>query len=473
MEHSIYRWKPFAFYDYAGVEHYLEMMAKQGFQLEKRHWGLWKFRKTEPEEIHYEVVYARRENMRPSERTIQEERIAEGQWQRAAGWKEAQIYTSSAENPCTIAASETARLEALHCNAGGTVQVSGILLAILAMVIFAFRMRDVIYNPVHMLSSPMELSLLLLWLVLLILSVMQVLEYRRWKKQMTALAQNGDVCPPASGVYRRLFWVQQIVVWGTVLVMLAAFWMDGGARAIVLFGIMVLVLSAGFGITNMVMNKCGASVSTVRIGRGIVAGALTLSMFYWIGYVDTLLFPKHEDAELVAVGDTLYPVYDDAMLITLEELNEVTEGAVYTREVDEKASFLLKRTLAQQAAVPYFSENVSEFSYEMVDVKAGFLYDACLESCKNSLSRHTVHGFLFNSDFQSYFDDMNKPRDYNTIEIQNIGSGVTVYKLFWTERDSANGYLFLWPERIVSVCMTEEADSAQLVKMAEAFSPSK
>lgn len=470
MEQTVHRWKAFAFYDYAGVENYLETMAGQGFQLDKRHWGLWKFKRTEPECRQYEVVYTRRENMRPSERIIKEERIAENQWQRVTVWKDAYIYTSALESPCSIATSEMARLETLHRNVGSTVQVSGILLAILATVMLAFRVRDVMHNPVNLLSSNMELSMLWLWLMLVILSLLQVCEYRRWKKQMTGLVQSGGACMPASDVYRRLFWAQQIVVWGTVFVMLAAFWLDGGARAIVLFGMMFLVLSAGFGITDLVMKKCGASISAVRIGRGIVAGALVFSMFYWVGYVDELLFPKDDDAELVTVGDILYPVYDDAMLMTLEELGEVTDGALYTREVNEKETFLLRRTLAQQAVVPYFSEGVSEFSYEMVDVKAGFLYNACLESCKNRLSRHTAHGFLFNSDFQSFFDEGNYSPEYNSMEISDIESGVTVYKLFRTERDSANGYLFLWPGRIVSVCMTEKADVHQLKKMAEAFS---
>ena len=471
MGEAVYRWKAFAFYDYRGIETYLETMAQQGLQLEKRQWGLWKFRKAEPKYCRYEVVYTRWENMKPSERTIQEERIAEGQWQRTAGWKEAQIYTSAVDNPCSIAVSETARLEALHRNAGANVQVSGILLAVVAMAVLISRVRDAMHNPVNMLSSNIELSLMLLWLAVVILSVTQVFEYRHWKKQMTELVQAGGVCPPASGVYRRVFQAQQIMVWGMALVMLAAFWMDGGARTIVLFGTMFLVLSAGFGITDIIMKKCWKSMSAVRISRGIVAGALVFSMFYWVGYVDDFLFPKNEDAELVAVGDTLYPVYDDAMLITLEELDKVTEGAVYTQEVKEKETFLVKRILAQQAAVPYFQENVSEFSYELVDVKAGFLYNACLESCKERLSRHTVHGFLFNSDFQSFFDDSNRTRAYNSLEIPDAGNNVTVYKLFWTEKDAAYGYLFLWPERIVSVCMTEQADAVQLAKMTEAFSP--
>ena len=70
MGEAVYRWKAFAFYDYRGIETYLETMAQQGLQLEKRQWGLWRFRKAEPEYCRYEVVYTRWENMKPSERTI-------------------------------------------------------------------------------------------------------------------------------------------------------------------------------------------------------------------------------------------------------------------------------------------------------------------------------------------------------------------------------------------------------------------
>ncbi len=480
MGESIRKIKMFPYYDYPAVERYLNDMALQGWQLEKINLG-WKFRKTEPQALHYEVVYGRWEDQLPREREKQCERITQGEWQKVTDWLGAEIYVSAQENPCSIGIDEAERLESLHRYKGGNMRFGNMLLFILVCAMLAADVKEAADNPVKILSMASNLAMMAVWSALAITGLWEWFEYGRWRKeQKTAVQQERTM--DSSG-YHKSYLSRQCFLYASLLLVVMAYWFDGGWKLVAAVLFLGSILVGSYGIVRWIMKKLHFSTGSQRVVGSITIGLVMFLLLFGLGEsndfrnaIRAWVFPEKEMYQLVTVGTEQYKVYDDHLLITIEDLGISTEATRYTKEVTEQESVLLKRTLAQQAAIPLsykLSDDMAkpEFSYEIVDVKAGFLYDACKASVENRLISHSVQGILYNSVFQNFIDS-NAPSHYagQYVLLDAISDKtVTIYQLTNGKQENAYGYLFLWDNRIAAVCMSWEATPEQLAIMIDAM----
>lgn len=470
---TLYRLEVFPFYDYAGVERHLEEMAMQGWQPQKMYTRLWKYRKIEPQKLHYEVVYAVRDKQKPSERERYYKNIKQGEWQKVSGWNGAEVYLSAQEQPCSIAGDETERLEEMHRYKGGDVMLSCILLILAGLVLEGFAVHDILENPVRELTLNMKLAMLLLWAGIALSGMVNWITYQRWRKKMKQVAAAGGACEPASIGYRCVHNLEQIVFVILMSLYIAACWLDGGARVCILLFLLITSYSLVLWGTQQLLKKLHVMEIRQRFGQAVMVFLLSFPVLFGLGYLDDTLFPVVERAEQVTIHNEVYAVYSDSLPVIAEELGTAVEGIRYSYEAEEQETILLKRTLAGQWAIPYQAD-IPEFSYEIVDVKAGFLYDSCLTSCRNRLVRHTAGGVSYLSAFRSYYDDYPTPQPHTCRDIESdLWDGETVFRVQSTEKDDAYGYLLLWPERIVSVCMSWEPTEEQLAIIIEKMKPDK
>ncbi len=481
MGDTIRKFKTFPFYDYPGVEQYLEDMGLQGWMLEKYSWGIWKFRKAEPQNVHYEVVYDRQRDLLPSKRTEQREKIAQGEWTLCAEWKDTEIYHSMQAETYAIGGDAAKRLELMHRYRGGRTQVCNLVLFVLLCAVVFFDVKEIAANPVKLLSMNTKLAVLTIWIVLAVHAIWEWFEYRHWRKNMKEVLSN-EVVKNASG-YHTSYQARQILMGMALLFAVVAYWLDGGWQLVMVLLFFVAVLGGGCWIARWIARKSKFTTE----GENII-GAVTVCVIMFLllfglsnstGF-QKALFSKEEPIDIVYIGNNQYPIYNDDMLVTIEELGVAAGDSKYTKKVDEQESFLLKRTLAQQAVIPYshkipYDMAKPEISYELVDVKAGFLYDICKDSVENRLITHVRQGHLYNSVLQSAIDDFaptTLEAQYSKVEALSDDM-VSVYRIEHQENDDAYGYLLLWPDRIAAVCMTYEASEEQLVIIIDAMAPTK
>ena len=96
----------YEFHDRSGIQKYLEEQGRKGWMLESLGKYIWKFRREEPKNRHFAVVYfpdADQFDPAPGEEEeIFQEFCAHGGWKLAASNAQIQIFWSERENPTPI-----------------------------------------------------------------------------------------------------------------------------------------------------------------------------------------------------------------------------------------------------------------------------------------------------------------------------------------------------------------------------------
>ena len=96
----------YSYYDHAGIVRHLEELARQGWQLEHTGSVFWTYRRCEPAELHYAVVYFPKASQfdpepPPEQRDFWALCKATG-WELVSNRNQMQIFCNPAKNPTPI-----------------------------------------------------------------------------------------------------------------------------------------------------------------------------------------------------------------------------------------------------------------------------------------------------------------------------------------------------------------------------------
>ncbi len=390
-----YQFSNFNLFDYAGVERHLEKMAAKGWRFDSIGSFFWKYKKAEPANLKYSVTYIPESSEfdpEPLEKQKDMEAYCEeAGWKKAGNWLQMQIFYS--ENPAAvpIETDEELRLEYIHKSVKKNFLTSHLLLFFVFLINMGTQFSTAKRNPVEFLSDSGRLwnCGIFLWGILLL--VFDVIYYFTWMHRVKKAVTEGHSCPEPKGYrhWNRLAWcVLLILIFG----MFASYTSGMIWFMLVYLASLILIVFVVRKVQKKMKAKGFSKQSNVALSMIlcvvlsiVLVGGMTALL---IGF-DIRLTEKREAVDVILVNGREWEVYQDTLPLYVEDLEE-TKHTGSSCEAKEQATFLVGYGDYSE----YLFEGKEVMSvkvanrYEVITVKADFLYDFLLKSFYEREFRH-------------------------------------------------------------------------------------
>lgn len=434
----------YSFYDRSGVSRHLEEMAAQGWLLEKLNGWYWQYRRTEPQTLSFTVTYfpkASQFSPIPTEglETFWEF-CAEAGWVLAADNAQVQVFYNKDPNAIPIETDPKADFETIHRTMKRSTVSSFWSLLVLSLLECVFLFWQLFDNPIDRFSSPLFLCSTFAFVPLLLLSVIELVRYYRWRKRCLAALETGDPLPELGSA--RALSILILTLTGLQLVFLLSFSLQASpSMAITLICILIysclMFVLADF-VRKLLRRLRVKSWVNLVVTIGIIA-LLTVGM---MGGIIALVFrtsgsflnqtPEYETYE---VNDFTFRVYHDELPLTVQNL-AATDYDRYSTELTVSSSIFLTHIEADQRSRLGDGDH-PDLQYEVVVVKAPFLYNLCKNEFIDWLERD-------NDQLpEEYWDE------YRPVDPSPWGA-LEVYQ-WYSSGEPYNRFLICWPDRIAEI----------------------
>ena len=432
----------YSYYDRTGIAAHLADMAAQGWMLEKLGAWSWRYRRTEPKKLRFAVTFfpASQFDPGPSEglETYRDYCAAAG-WVLAADTAQVQIFYNEDENAVPIETDPAAEYANIRrCMKKSFLASCWSLLAVSLFQVL-FTLWRIWTDPVDTLSSTASLSTLLDWLPLDLVLIWELARYYRWQRRAKAAAEAGAPLPNL----RSVRWLGVLIlVWtcGVLLWLLASYWSSRGMFLLMvgMFLYMCLMFFLSFAARDAMKHLHAPRWVNIAVTFGMVI-ALTaagmVGMTALIFRTGSAWLKDHPPVETYEYMGRTWEVYDDPIPLRIEDLAS-TDYTQWSTEARVDSSFLLTHgTYTQRPRMDALDQ--PDLDYELVIIKAPFLYDLCKHDFISWLERD-------NDQLpQEYWDE------YRLIDAPAWGADL-VYQRY-SAGEAINQFLVCWPDRIAEV----------------------
>lgn len=434
-----YRMESFALYDYQGVERHLEKMEARGWRLERT--GLfWKYRRVEPRQVHYAVTYipglSEFDPVPTREQTQLRELCAAAGWEEAGDWLQMQIFRTEQPDPLPLETEDAVRLDVLRRAGRKSVVQQNILLILTLLLLLAQNLFRLFWDPVQILSMTSWMLAMLGLLLAFLVTAGNLLDYVLWIRRSERSVAQGGPCAPSSG-YRwlaRIFWpLYGVAMLGYVLALVT----EGSPQILpvlllYLAGLVVLILlvrGVREGLRRRGVNKSTNKALTVAadvLGAVVLVGGFSALIFWGVTQQGWFL---DRPAAVYEIDGFSFKIYHDDLPLTVEDLTGL-ELENYSYERTEYNSPLLGYLWGTQWYLSIAGAGEPGLSYEVVTVRAPFLYDWCLSKRLE--------------EYEEYPDREYRPEDPSPWGAQ------AAYRLWW-DGEAWDWWLLCWEDRIVKL----------------------
>lgn len=374
----------FSFYDRTGIAFYLQRMALEGWLLEKVGPFSWKFRRIRPQKVHFAVTYfpdASAFDPHPSEKQLRFQDFCEHTgWKLAASNAQMQIYYNEDLDPTPIETDAVIDVENVHRSVKSTYLPTYFTQMILGVLQLGLQANRFFLSPLENLASMAFLFTVLSWILVLLLTVVEVVTYYRWyAKAKKAAALDGTfIATRGHGVFQVVI---VVLVFAALAFMLISY-TDRSMLMIVsgVFLMTIAVLFIAIGGSSL-MKRLNVSAAANRLITMIVTLILT------VGICGIIIFAVIErmdtDQDLTQPAETYefngwsYNIYHDEIPLRIEDLSG-TEYDGYSTTLHQSESFLVSCLEGRQYPRKDALDQ-PELEYRIISVHVPFLYNWCVE----------------------------------------------------------------------------------------------
>lgn len=359
----------FAFYDRTGIQRHLEKQAAKGWMLDKADNYCWRFRKMEPQKLHFCVTYFPNADIydpEPSEEEqIFQEFCAHGGWTLAGSNAQMQIFWTDREDAMPIETDPVMEVENIHKSMKKGVLLAYWLLLVNCLIQFANQGLAMSNGMVNYLSNGMNIWLAATVILLFILAVARLIMYYGWRRKAKRAAERDGIFVET----RSIMWAENlaaILIFGSLIVMILT--LEDRRMAAVLgfcFG-SVIVLMVLVELFRRWMKFAGFDAADSKRYTMIAAGVLALLLCF-VGLPEMSEYVWNNNA------------YERAADLTLDIRDLLGEEAAEHKTAlltSNESLFLGYQRVYQH---PEGSVMVPTLEYNLVEVKADFLYGKSLE----------------------------------------------------------------------------------------------
>lgn len=449
------RMETFSFYDRSGLERHLARMAEQGWLLEKIGQFCWTYRRVEPRTLTFSVCYfpkASQFDPGPSEEqeTFYDFCQYTG-WILAAASAQLQVFYNEREDPVPIETDPITELDAIHRTMKRSFLPSQLLLLGVGLINEGMAVHRLLKDPIDMLSSTIALLAMMCWVLMFLLIGVEVIGYLLWHRKAVLAAERGEFLESKS--HRSLQNACLAVVTLGLAYYFVSTFVSGNQQMIVIMVVMLCFYGPGLfllvnGIKGLLKRqKVSASVNRVVTFVGSVVLGVVLITFVtggimgasargWLG----------GDQETYEYDGRTYTLDRAPLPLALDDLLDGNFD-YYTRRRQDEQTFLLGQCTVNQwpiGPVELFPERIY-LDYEIILVKAPFLYDLCREA-----KLHERDGWSSYRDEGRYCYESADPAPWGAEE---------AYR--WIRGDvPSNQFLLFYPERIVEISLDWDGEPA-------------
>ena len=445
MKQTKRQFKMFSFFDFDGIAAHMEKMAADGWMLEQSTNRYWHYRKTEPKKVKFAVTYFPKTSEFDPYPT--EELQAFKEFCETAGWKPAasvaqmQIFYNENENPLPLETDPVVQVNTIHSAMKKNYIPSLLIMALLPLWVIGVYIMKMFTNPVDSLSSNSDMYIIITYILLLITSASELVQYYSWRKKALALASEGRSIP--SGKTAKQF---QIVIVGvmSVLFIIYAVSMLGVVSPwfmLVLFGIFGSSGALSLWVKEFLRRRNVPRKLNVAITVGSV---FVVIMAVLVGFVtavikyDLPISPKQSQPVGSYITEHGYEldIYDDAVPLRVEDFVATDYKDYSVRNRKSQSILLAKYEISQDATVN--RQNVPEIIYDVVEVKRGWLYDWCFEKIFDDIDET---------------DQTDLPYEYRYTLIEQNDSAWLADKVYRVQYEGQylDKWLICWGDKIVEM----------------------
>lgn len=449
----------FSFYSYTAIQRHLEKRAREGWRLIKADKGVWLYRRMEPKELHYAVVYfpdSSQFDPGPTEgqQTLRDYCLAAG-WEPVTGWGQMQIYCSPLPDPVPIETEPSIQLATIRRTMRRSFLPGQLLL--LALEVYRLRLasKDLYWDPADYLSSPDQLCHLVITLIVPLVLLINVAGYARWYFRSKRSIAGGGGCVPALG-HPKLFLA------ALALMALALLWdlliLSNAAAA--WFMVLYLLGMAGLiWVTWRIQSALKRRKFSRTANRTVTMGAIVLLTLALTAVLTAGLFTalrsgvgERPPAETYEAYGSTWNIYHDEIPLRVEDLMEADYDG-WSTEADAQSTPLVSKTEYSQRPRLDDRDTPPDLEYDIVEVKLPFLRGIV----ERGLLRHVER---YNDPSIPELRDEYRPVDASPWDAE------TAYQSYWGG-DSLNQYLVCWPDRMVEIRFYWEPTPEQIAIAAE------
>ncbi len=423
---------PFSYYDLTGMERHLEKMAQKGWLLDKMSALGWRYRRIEPQKLHFTVSYCHRASAYDPEPTEEVQTFydfcAHTGWRLAAEFGSMQVFYNDQEDPIPIDTDPAMEIQMVGREMKRALPFE-ILLLLIGFFMGGSWLYSLFHSPIDLLASPTNLFTGLCWLGLMVWSVADILTYLLWRRRAKLAAQRGEFVP-TRGCHRIMQVVMALVILGAIYFFITA--RLPGLR--LLTGAMILefvVLFLAVNGTKDFLKKRKVSRRKNQAVTIAVDVLLAVVLMAGISY-GTITLARNGGFSLAA---------DIEPLLTIADLTGEEDPRYIVRSHVESSVFLKVREFTERSQ-PGESVRLPELHSKVVDVYLPGIYGFCL--------RELLHE---RDDWEGITDDGTVVKPYYVYEEMDpalFGAQAAWQRYAGGETGEPTGdYLLSYPGRLV------------------------
>ena len=456
MKHTKRQLIPFSLYDLTGMERHLEQMARKGWLLDKMSAMGWRYRRIEPQKLHFTVSYCHRASAYDPEPTEEVQTFydfcAHTGWRLAAEFGSMQVFYNGQEDPTPIDTDPAMEIQMVGREMKRALPFE-ILLLLIGFFMGGSWLYSLFHSPIDLLASPTNLFTGLCWLGLMVWSVADILTYFLWRRRAKQAAQRGEFVP-TRGCHRIMQVVMALVILGVVYFFITA--RLPGLR--LLTGGMIL----GFVVLFLAVNGTKDFLKKRKVSRRKNQAA-TIAVDVLLAVV--LMVGTSYAAITLARNGGFSLAADIEPLLTIADLTGEEDPRYVVRSGVEASVFLKVRNFTEEAH-PAESVRLPELSCKIVDVYLPGIHGFCL--------RELLHE---RDDWEGAAADgmaITPYYVYREIDGALFGAQAAWQRYAGGENGEPTGdYLLSWPGRLVTLECDWELTAEQMAIAGAQLAPAE
>jgi len=188
------RIEPFIFYNHTGIERHFEKMAEKGWMIESLSNYFWTYRRIEPRKIKFTVTYyANSSEFDPfpsEEQQVFLDMCEHTGWKLAASWFQMKIFYNEGESPIPIQTDPVSEIETIHAACKKNFLRSYFVFLIISLLLGGSFVLS-LFNGSDIRSNNSALFQGFAWIMLFILSSVELVTYFTWLRKAKKAAEEG------------------------------------------------------------------------------------------------------------------------------------------------------------------------------------------------------------------------------------------------------------------------------------------
>ncbi len=438
MKNTKRQFTRFAFYDQTAMEKHFEMMASEGWLIEKISAYFLHYRRIEPQKLHFTVTYfpdASEFDPGPKDKhKMMEDFAARDGWKLLTRWGQMQVFCNEAEKPIPMETDAVTQVENIYRSMKKNLLPAHLMILALAIWQLFFNGHRAFTEMVDFLSSPHLLASLPIWLLLLLTEIYEILNCYLWYRKAKPAAENGVFIPVKTNHF-----ISFTLILSCVFVLIATIFLPSELRFVSLCWIAIVVgINLIGNVVKRKLKKAGASKGLNYTVTILIIILLTFTLLTGL-VVFILRYGLDDGREPVGSYDIngwTFEIYNEEMPLYVEDMMDIGDSEWSRERNEHNETFLLSKSEYRQNHVQGGPEGLKDLEYTIIDIKVPALYDIVKQS-------------ILNERQDEVYDDVIFTDHYEPVDA-TLWKADEAYQVHWSGT-ILDTYLICWENRIVEI----------------------